>query len=91
MLTAYMTEMEVKMEVLLDGLNAFRYEDNISNKFRRRVLKATRFPVYSQITYMSPRKNRWLFCAKRETGMRCSIIAGSPMPSHTTPLTGFIA
>lgn len=86
MLTAYMTENEVKKEVLLDAFNAFRYEDSISNKFRRLVLKATRFPVYSHITYMSPRKNRWLIVRearnKKEVLDNCRITYAV---THDTP------
>lgn len=60
MLTAYMTEQEIEREVLTDMVNAFRFEDANRNKFRRLVLKSTRFPVYFHYLYTSPRKNRWL-------------------------------
>lgn len=54
-----MTEKEIMSEVLSDKLNAFRYEDANHNKFRRLVLKASKFPVYYHYIYRSPKKNKW--------------------------------
>ncbi|HBG40249.1 MAG TPA: hypothetical protein DDW85_02395 [Porphyromonadaceae bacterium] len=55
-----MNEKEVSDEVLRDLKNVYRYEDAKRNKFRRRVLKATTFPVYYCYTYISPLKNKWV-------------------------------
>ena len=72
MIVHSMTEKEVEKEVLADMLNAFKYEDANSNKFRRLVLKASRFPVYSHHIYTSKNKNKWLILlearSKKETG-----------------------
>ena len=66
MITSTMTEKELIVEVTADYLNAFRYSDHIDRKFRRLVIKSTRFPVMACYEYVSPRKNRWLiFCESR--------------------------
>lgn len=77
MIVYTMSEAELKREVLLDMCNAFRWEDRNSNKFRRLVLKATRFPVYFAYQYTSPRKNKWIISlearSKKETKDDCRI------------------
>lgn len=60
MIVATMNEQEIIREVLGDMVNAFRWEDRNHNRFRRLVLKSTRFPVYSHYSYTSPKKNKWL-------------------------------
>lgn len=55
-----MTEKEVVKEVLSDMYNAFRYEDANQNKFRRIVIKSSRFPVYMSYVYTSKNKNKWI-------------------------------
>lgn len=75
MIVHTMTESELTKEVMNDMFNAFRWEDVNSNKFRRVVIKATRFPVYSNYKYTSPRKNKWLILlearSKKEFGDFC--------------------
>ncbi|MDR1980363.1 MAG: hypothetical protein LBQ39_01925 [Tannerellaceae bacterium] len=67
-----MTEQEIRNEVMTDSVNAVHYSDAKDRKFRRMVIKASRFPVYAHSEYMSPRKNRWLIFfearSKKETG-----------------------
>lgn len=60
MIVHTMTEKEIEKEVLNDMFNAFRWEDKNHNKFRRLVLKSSRFPIYFYHVYDSPKKNRWL-------------------------------
>jgi len=77
MLVHSMTEEEILNEINTDNINAMRYSDHYDNKFRRKVLKAKKFPVKSSLYYQSPRKNNWiiLFEArnKKETGDFCRI------------------
>lgn len=66
MIIPTMTEKELIVEVTADYLNAFRYSDHIDKKFRRIVIKSTKFPVRACYEYLSPRKNKWLiFCESR--------------------------
>lgn len=67
MIVYTMSEAELKNEVMKDLLNAFRWEDRNSNKFRRVVLKATRFPVQFAYNYTSPRKNKWIILLEART------------------------
>lgn len=77
MIVASMTEQEIRKEVLADMANAFRWEDRNQNRFRRLVLKASRFPVFSHYLYTSPRKNKWLILlqanSKKEHSDLCRI------------------
>lgn len=53
-------------------VNAFKYSDAKDQKFRRLVIKSTRFPVYAHSLYLSPRKNNWIILfearSKKEIG-----------------------
>ncbi len=60
MIVSGMTEKEIKAEMLVDISNAFRYCDTRDQKFRRMVIKTSRFPVYAHSYYLSPRKNKWI-------------------------------
>lgn len=86
MIVHTMTEAELTQEVMKDMYNAFRWEDVNSNKFRRIVLKATRFPVYATFSYNSPRKNKWLILlearTKKEFGdsSRCTYVTTYDSP-----------
>lgn len=60
MIIPTMTEAEIVAELDKDYRNAFRYSDHVDKKFRRRVIKSTRFPVRMCHEYVSPRKNHWL-------------------------------
>lgn len=72
MIVASMTEDEIKKEVLDDLKNAFKWEDLNQNKFRRLVIKSSKFPIYKHYSYKSPRKNNWLILlearSKKEYG-----------------------
>lgn len=86
MLVYGMTEKEMANEVISDMVNAFRFEDVNQNKFRREVLKASRFPIYRHFEYTSPRKNKWLVFyearTKKEFGDNCRITF---VVTHNTP------
>lgn len=60
MIISTMTEAEIVAELDKDYLHAFRYSDHLDRKFRRRVIKSSRFPVRVHYKYISPRKNHWL-------------------------------
>lgn len=60
MIITTMSESEMVAEVTKDYFNAFRYSDHLDKKFRRHVIKSTRFPVKIHFEYISPRKNKWL-------------------------------
>ncbi len=55
-----MNEAEMKKEVMTDMVNTFSFSDRMDKKFRRLVIKSSRFPVYSVFEYRSPKKNRWI-------------------------------
>jgi hypothetical protein len=55
-----MTEKELMSEVISDSANVLRFIDAIDNKFRRLVLKTTKFPVRKCYEYTSRKKNKWL-------------------------------
>lgn len=77
MIVPTMTEQELVKEVILDFENAFRFSDACDRKFRRLVIKSSRFPVYACWEYLSRRKNRWLIFfearRKKEVGEKCRI------------------
>ena len=61
MIVHTMTEQELHKEFFSDMINAHKgFSDASGLKFRRMVLKATRFPVYAYSFYVSSRKNKWL-------------------------------
>lgn len=72
MIVHTMSEAELFKEVTADMVNAFKYSDVKDQKFRRMVIKSTRFPVYAHSLYLSPRKNNWIVFfearSKKETG-----------------------
>jgi hypothetical protein len=56
-----MNEAEIRDEVLKDLKNVFPFVQNHKDpKFRKMVIKASRFPVKAYTEYVSQRKNRWL-------------------------------
>jgi hypothetical protein len=67
-----MTEQELMREIKTDYVNVFRISDYHDNKFRRKVIKATRFPIFWDYEYLSRRKNKWLIFlearSKKEIG-----------------------
>jgi hypothetical protein len=77
MIVYSMNEKELSAEVMQDMDNVIRYIEANLNKFRRIVLKSTRFPVYSYHTYTSPRKNKWIIILearnKKEFGKMCGV------------------
>lgn len=60
MLVTTMNEVEAIKEISEDLPSLMRYIDHQEKDFRRMVIKATKFPVYQTIEYVSPRKNRWI-------------------------------
>jgi hypothetical protein len=72
-----MTEQELMREVKTDFVNAFRISNYHDQKFRRMVIKSSRFPVFTQFEYTSPRKNRWIIFleahSKKEIGDKSRI------------------
>lgn len=72
MIVHTMSETELFKEVTTDLVNAFKYSDAKDQKFRRMVIKSTRFPVYAHSLYLSPRKNNWIILfearSKKEIG-----------------------
>lgn len=60
MIVTRMTEAELVAELMRDLRAAMAYSDTKNQIVRRRVIKATRFPVKMESEFVSPRKNRWL-------------------------------
>lgn len=67
MIVATMTEAELKAEVMQDMHNVLAFSNFIDKKFRRAVLKRTRFPVYETISHSSRRENNWLLFYEART------------------------
>lgn len=69
MIVPSMTEADLIKEIDADLAQAFKYADSKDKPFRRFVIKSSRFPVYADTDYVSPRKNRWiiLFEAKNKS------------------------
>lgn len=72
MITYKMKPEEVLDEVLLDYEEVFRFSDTKDNAFRKRVQKASVFPVRAYADYVSKRRNKWLVLfearSKKHTG-----------------------
>lgn len=61
MIVPSMTHAEVYRELEKDRANVERWFDHRDAEFRRKVLKATRFPVTCNLEYTSPRRVQYLF------------------------------
>lgn len=55
-----MSEKEIREELLLDMASMMIKLSHEQNAYRRRVIKATRFPLLAGGVRTSPRKNRWV-------------------------------
>lgn len=56
-----MTNLEMFAELVEDAPNVTVKVENVATKYRREILKRTRFPiVFKAIDYISPRKNHWI-------------------------------
>lgn len=55
-----MTESEISAELIADIPHILKHSDQKESKVRRKVLKASLFPVYAHSFYVSPRKNKWI-------------------------------
>lgn len=64
MLVHSMDECSVLNEIKSDILNVIRFSDFKDKAFRKAVLKSNSFPLYMDVEYHSPMKNRWLILYK---------------------------
>lgn len=60
MIVHTMSEKEIFNELNTDMLSLLKFSDKMDSKYRRSVLKASRFPVYRQTFYTSPKNNKWI-------------------------------
>lgn len=72
MITFYMTPEEARDEVLKDYEEVFKFTDTKDAKFRKRVCKASVFPVRAYSDFVTKRKNKWIVFfearSKKNTG-----------------------
>lgn len=60
MIVSSMDEANVIKEIINDLPNVFRYTNFKDRAFRRSVLKSNKFPLFMDVEYLSPLKNKWL-------------------------------
>lgn len=71
MITERMTLQEVESELLTDSENVYNYMETLMKKFRRVVIKSSKFPVCVDKLYTSKRKNKWIIILKASSKKRC--------------------
>lgn len=60
MIVFTMEESEIMKEIKTDFPHVYKYSEHYDSIFRRKVVKAKKYPIFMNVAYISPKKNKWL-------------------------------